>query len=91
MDDTLYSLNARETWSSDDIEPYDPAGQGREPDDTAFANEITSDMLGAGMEAYDVWTDRVARGELPPDIAVATLCDQIFLAMGLARQVKSNG
>lgn len=51
--------------------------------DTAF---ITSDMLGAGMEVYHAWTDRVARGELPPDIAVATLCDQIFLAMGLARQ-----
>lgn len=43
--------------------------------------QITSDMLGAGMEAYHTWRERIDRGELEPDIAVATLCDQIFLAM----------
>lgn len=46
---------------------------------------LTVEMLDAGMDAYYEWRDRA---DVPPDVAVGTLCHEIFKAMAGALQAQ---
>ena len=46
---------------------------------------LTVEMLDAGMEAYYEWRDQA---DVPPDVAVGTLCHEIFKAMARTLQAQ---